>query len=62
MPPNILERLNMLPPQQRTQMMDLIKATQAKEDVKRRAIDRLDEFVGSQAVSNYVGISGGNIK
>jgi cytochrome c-type biogenesis protein CcmH/NrfF len=52
----------MLPPQQRTQMMDLIKATQAKEDVKRRAIDRLGEFVGSQAVSNYVGISGGNIK
>jgi hypothetical protein len=58
----ILSRLPSLPPQQQGEIMNLLKINQAKELGKQRALDRLDDYVQSKNVSQFLGISGENLK
>lgn len=58
----ILSRLPSLPPQQQGEVMNWLKVNQAKELGKQRALDRLDNYVQSKNVSQFLGISGENLK
>jgi hypothetical protein len=58
----ILSKLPSLPPQQQSEVMNWLKVNQAKELGKQRALDRLDSYVQSRNVSQFLGISGENLK